>query len=146
MQDKNKIISDLQNCISTFLDQLSAEREYLLAGNADDLTKITQEKQESISLLTSLKIQAHPYLQQLKTSANMENNHIVKEEWQNLTKQLNKCQKMNAENNALLNTRLKHATNTLNQLHSLFDTTHSVIYTEDGNEQHSSEPKRSIHA
>ena len=40
-------VTALQNCVSIFLDQLSAERDLLLNGSAENLPEITENKQHS---------------------------------------------------------------------------------------------------
>ena len=146
IQAASKIISDLQNEVSTFLDQLSAERDLLLAGNAQDLGAITEKKQETISRLSMLEKDIAPIIKELSELGDDKDETALKNQWQETIKQLTQCQRMNIENSSLVSTRLKHTTNTLHQLHSLLDTNHSVIYTEDGSQQISSEPNRSVHA
>ncbi len=139
-QDSDQVITELQNCINIFLDQLSAERELLLAGNANDLNKITLQKQETITQLSKLESQFSPLLN------NFEGDKALNKKWQHTINLLKTCQQKNAENSSLVNNRLKQTTNTLNQLHSLFDSGHSVTYSEDGNQIITSEPNRSVHA
>ncbi|MFK8028217.1 MAG: flagellar protein FlgN [Gammaproteobacteria bacterium] len=139
-QDSDQVITELQNCINIFLDQLSAERELLLAGNANDLNKITLQKQDTITQLSKLEAQFSPLLN------NFEGDKALNEKWQHTINLLKTCQQKNAENSSLVNNRLKQTTNTLNQLHSLFDSGHSVTYSEDGNQIITSEPNRSVHA
>ncbi len=136
----HKIITDLQNCINSFLDQLSAERELLLAGNANDLNKITLQKQDTITQLSNLESQFSPLLD------NFAKDQSLNKKWQQTINLLKTCQQMNAENSSLVNNRLKQTTNTLHQLHTLFDTEHAVTYSEDGNQIITSEPNRSVHA
>ena len=139
-QHSDQVITELQNCINTFLDQLSAERELLLIGNANDLNKITVQKQDTITQLSKLEAQFSPLLNDFKSD------EILNKKWQKTVNLLKTCQQMNAENSSLVNNRLKQTTNTLHQLHSLFDTGHSVTYSEDGNQIITSEPNRSVHA
>ena len=146
IQVASKIITELQNVISIFLDQLSAEREILLTGNAQDLGSITDKKQDSISRLTSLEKDIAPIIKGINELGDSGDETALKNQWQHTIQQLTECQRMNVENSSLVSTRLKHTTNTLHQLHSLLDTNHSVIYTEDGNQHISSEPNRSVHA
>ena len=146
IQAASKVISDLQNEITTFLDQLSAERELLLAGDAQDLGKITEKKQETITRLSALEKNITPLINSIQELGDSRDEIELKDKWQETIKQLTECQRMNIENSSLVRTRLKHTTNTLHQLHSLLDTNHSVIYTEDGNQRISSEPNRSVHA
>ncbi|MFK7795405.1 MAG: flagellar export chaperone FlgN [Gammaproteobacteria bacterium] len=139
-QHSDQVITELQNCINTFLNQLSAERELLLVGNANDLNKITVQKQDTITQLSKLESQFSPLLDNFKGDV------TLNKKWQQTVNLLKTCQQMNAENSSLVNTRLKHTTNTLHQLHSLFDTEQSVTYSEDGNQIITSEPNRSVHA
>tara|TARA_R110002074_G_scaffold113521_1_gene242663 strand:- start:475 stop:903 length:429 start_codon:yes stop_codon:yes gene_type:complete len=139
-QHSDRVITELQNCINTFLDQLSAERELLLIGNASDLNNITLQKQDTITQLSLLESQIPPLL------SDFENDQSLKLKWQQTVNLLKTCQQMNVENSSLVNNRLKQTTNTLHQLHSLFDTGHSVTYSEDGSQIISSEPNRSVHA
>ncbi len=134
----NELIVELQNSMTTFLNQLSAERELLLAGNAQDLSLLTTEKENTISQLSNIESRLAPLIEAYKTSHNTE--------WEKVVSMMEKCRQINAENSSLVNTRLKHTTNTLHQLHSLLNTDHSVIYTEEGNQHISSEPNRSVHA
>jgi len=139
-QQSDQVITELQNCISTFLDQLSTERQLLLTGTADDLNEITLQKQDTISQLSKLEPLFSPLLD------NFASDQALTEKWQQTLELLKTCQQMNTENSSLVNNRLKQTTNTLHQLHSLFDTNHSVTYTEDGNQKITSEPNRSVHA
>lgn len=139
-QYPDQVITELKNCINTFLDQLSAERELLLIGNASDLNIITLQKQDTITQLSKLEMQLAPLLN------DFENDQALNKKWQQTINLLKTCQQMNAENSSLVNNRLKQTTNTLHQLHSLFDTGHSVTYSEDGNQIITSEPNRSVHA
>ena len=139
-QHSEQVVTELQNCINTFLNQLSAERELLLTGNANDLNKITLQKQTTITQLSKLEVQVAPLL------IEVENDEELNKQWQETIKLLKTCQQMNTENSSLVNTRLKQTTNTLHQLHSLFDTGHSVTYSEDGSQIITSEPNRSVHA
>ena len=139
-QQSDQVITELQNCISIFLDQLSAERQLLLTGTANDLNEITLQKQDTITRLSKLESQFSPLLN------NFSSNQSLTEKWQQTIKLLKTCQQMNAENSSLVNNRLKQTTNTLHQLHSLFDTNNSVTYTEDGSQKITSEPNRSVHA
>ena len=147
MQTQNqKLLTDLQNCISTYLDQLSAEKDILLAGNANDLNEITNQKQATINHLSDLENQATPLLDSLKKQAQDGGDDSATQEWQTLSQLLHECQEKTAENSALVNTRLKHTTNTLHQLYSLFNTNQSITYNEDGSEKYISEPNKSVHA
>ena len=146
IQAASKIISDLQNEVSIFLDQLSAERDLLLTGNAQDLGTITENKKETISRLSMLEKEIAPIIKELNKLSDNNDEVALKHQWQETIKQLTECQRMNIENSSLVSTRLKHTTNTLHQLHSLLDTNHSIIYTEDGSQHISSEPNRSVHA
>jgi flagellar biosynthesis/type III secretory pathway chaperone len=139
-QYPDQVITELQNCINTFLDQLSAERELLLIGNANDLNQITLQKQDTITQLSKLEAQFSPLLN------DFESDQALNKKWQQTINLLKTCQQMNSENNSLVNNRLKQTTNTLHQLHSLFDTGQSVTYSEDGNQIITSEPNRSVHA
>jgi len=139
-QHSDQVINELQNCINTFLDQLSAERELLLIGNANDLNKITLQKQDTITQLSKLEMRFSPLLNQF------ESDQELNKKWQQTINLLKTCQQMNAENSSLVNNRLKQTTNTLHQLHSLFEIEHSVTYSEDGNQIITSEPNRSVHA
>ncbi len=134
----NDLVIELQNSMTTFLNQLSAERELLLAGNAQDLSLLTTEKENTVTQLSKIESQLAPHIEAYKSSHNSE--------WEKAVELMEKCRQMNAENSSLVNTRLKHTTNTLHQLHSLLNTDHSVIYTEEGNQHISSEPNRSVHA
>ncbi len=136
----DQVLSDLQNCISTFLNQLSAERELLLTGNANDLNKITLQKQDTILKLSALETRFSPVLD------NFANDQELTEKWQKTIEMLKDCQQMNAENSALVNQRLKQTHNTLHQLHCLFDSNYASIYAEDGSQKISSAPNRSVHA
>ena len=135
-----QVLNELQTCINTFIDQLSAERELLLTGDANDLNKITWQKKETILQLTELETRFSPVLDKF------DNDQNLSEKWRKTIELLKDCQRMNTENSALVNHRLKQTSNTLHQLHSLLDTNHSVIYTEDGSQKVSSEPNRSVHA
>ena len=136
----DQVLNELQKCISTFLDQLSAERELLLTGDANDLNKITLQKQETIKQLATLELRFSPVLD------NFANDQPITEKWQKTIALLKTCQQMNSENSSLVNHRLKQTNNTLHQLRSLFDTNHSLIYGEDGSQKITSEPNRSVHA
>jgi flagellar biosynthesis/type III secretory pathway chaperone len=136
----DQVITQVQNCINTFLDQLSTERELLLAGNANDLNKITLQKQDTITQLSALETQLSPLLNDFKSDQGLN------QRWQHTINLLETCQQMNAENSSLVNNRLKQTTNTLHQLHSLFDTGQTVTYSENGSQIITSEPNRSVHA
>ena len=146
IQAANNVITDLHNEITIFLDQLSAERDLLLAGNAQDLEKITEKKQHTITNLSALEKNIIPLIDTINKLGDSTQERALKDKWQETIHQLTECQRMNVENSSLVSTRLKHTTNTLHQLHSLLDTNHSVIYTEEGNQCISSEPNRSVHA
>jgi flagellar biosynthesis/type III secretory pathway chaperone len=139
-QHLDQVITELEICINTFLDQLSAERELLLIGNANDLNIITLKKQDTITQLSTLEAQLSPLI------INIEKDQELNKKWQKTINLLKTCQQMNAENSSLVNTRLKQTNNTLRQLHSLFDAGHSVTYSEDGSQTITSEPNRSVHA
>ena len=139
-QHPNQVLTELQNCINTFLDQLSAERELLLIGNANDLNEVTLQKQDTITKLSILETQFSPLLN------DFEGDEILNKQWQKTVNLLKTCQQMNAENSSLVNTRLKQTKNTLFQLHSLFDSNNSVTYSEDGSQIITSEPNRFVQA
>ncbi len=139
-QHSDQVITELQNCINIFLDQLSAERELLLIGSANDLNEITLQKQDTITQLSKLEAQFSPLLNDFESDSSLT------KKWQQTIKLLKTCQLANAENSSLVNNRLKQTRNTLHQLYSLFDTGHSVTYSEDGNQIITSEPNRSVHA
>ncbi len=133
-------LDELRQCISIFLDQLSAERELLLAGDANDLNEITLQKQESIAQLTELETRFSPVLN------NFANNQPINAKWQSTIELLKTCQEINTENGYLVNHRLKQTSTALQQLHSLLDSNHSALYNEDGSQNISSTPNRSVHA
>ena len=136
----DQVLTDLQKCISTFLDQLSAERELLLTGSANDLNEITLQKQSTILELTELESRFSPVLDNFATD------QALQGKWQKTIELLRNCQQINNENSALVNQRLKQTNNTLHQLHSLLDDNHTSIYSEDGSQNISSVPNRSVHA
>ena len=136
----DQVLTDLQKCISTFLDQLSTERELLLTGNANDLNEITLQKQSTILELTELESRFSPVLDNFATD------QALTGKWQKTIELLRNCQQINNENSALVNQRLKQTNNTLHQLHSLLDDNHTSIYSEDGSQNISSVPNRSVHA
>ena len=136
----DQVLSKLQDCITIFLDQLSAERELLLTGDATDLNNITLQKQETIKELTELETQFSPVLDKFADEP------TLNKKWQHTIELLKTCQQKNIENSSLVNHRLKQTNNTLHQLHSLFDTNHSAVYAEDGSQKISSATNRSVHA
>lgn len=136
----DQVLTELQNCITIFLDQLSAERELLLEGDANDLNKITLQKQETIMQLSNLEARFSPVLD------NFASDQQLNQKWQHTIELLKSCQQINAENSTLVNHRLKQTNNTLHQLHCLFDSNHSAIYNEDGSQKVTSVANRSVHA
>ena len=145
--DYDTLFTDLQNCISTCLDQLAAEKEILLSGSADDLNQLTRQKQTTASLLANLEKQALPILKALKQQPQQSRAaYVPKETTWKLHQRLQECRLKSAENAALLATRLKHTTNTLHQLYSLFNNTQSITYNQDGGEKYTVEPNRSVRA
>ncbi len=139
-QHADEVLNELQNCITIFLDQLSAEKELLLTGDANDLNKITLQKQETIMQLSELETRFSPVLDKFASD------QPLTEKWQKTIELLKTCQQKNAENSSLVNHRLKQANNSLHQLHSLFDTNHTIVYSEDGSKKISSEANRSVQA
>lgn len=142
----HRLFSDLQNCISTYLDQLAAQKEVLLSGSTDDLNQLTRQKQATASRLSNLAGQALPALKAFKQQASESRAAYAPETARNLHQRLQECQLKSAENAALLATRLKHTTNTLHQLHSLLNSAQPITYSQDGREKYTAQPRQSVHA
>lgn len=134
------ILDDLDKCVTTFHDQLLEERELLVSGDANDLNRITTQKQITINQLSILEANIPSLIDSIT------NDETLNKKWQNTLQLLLSCQQANTDNSSLVNLRLKQTNNTLHQLHSLFDKNHSSIYSEDGSQKISSEPNRSVHA
>lgn len=142
----------LQNCISTFLDYLSVERDVLLNGDIDRLPEITENKQHTLQELNKLENQIRPHLGILQDSSSLpasEQNLVdsiewTREKWKHIIETLSECQRINMENGALVNTLLKGTKNALHQLHSLSQSSSTALYNEQGNQHYYSNSKRSV--
>lgn len=141
-------VTALQNCISTFLDQLSAERDLLLNGHAENLAEVTENKQQILHELSLLENQVRPYISSLNQDDN-ESSSIyslaLKQKWNDVVEMLVECQSINAENGALVAMLLNQSKNALGQLYSLFNINSAVTYNEQGNQQFQAPSNRSIH-
>ncbi len=151
-QNAAKTVSALQKCVSIFLDQLSAERDFLLNSEAEKLSEITKDKQQTLNELTLLENQIRPYLPlfsnevpQDSDSKNKDELQTMQRQWNELSGMLIECQKINAENGTLVHTKLKQTKSALDQLYSLCNISNSVTYNEQGNQQFSSQSNRSVH-
>lgn len=150
-QSLGEALTALQSCVSTFLDQLSAERDILLNGNAEQLPEVTNNKQQTLHELTLLENQIRPHLVTLNNgmkdvpASENSSSLATKKLWREIIETLEECQRINTENGALVNTFLKHSKNALNQLFSLANINNTVTYNEKGNQQFNAESHRSIH-
>ena len=150
-QSLSEALTALQSSVSIFLDQLSAERDILLNGNAEQLSEITDNKQQVLRELTLLENQIRPHLVKLNggetnaTALDDTSSLAEKKLWQDIVETLRECQQINLENGALVNTFLKHSKNVLNQLFSLANINNTVTYNEQGNQQFITESNRSVH-
>ena len=144
-------LTALQSSVSIFLDQLSAERDILLNGNAEQLPEITDNKQQVLHELTLLENQIRPHLVKLNdgetnATALVDTSSLAEKKlWQDIVETLRECQQINLENGALVNTFLKHSKTVLNQLFSLANINNTVTYNEQGNQQFITESNRSVH-
>ena len=145
-------VTALQNCISIFLDQLSAERDLLLNGQADQLPQITESKQQTLHELVLLETQIRPHLASLTKENNksIDSSHAdysidIGKQWNNVVELLSECQKINSENGSLVNTLLKQTKNALGQLHALSNVDTAVTYNKQGSQQYFTESNRSVH-
>ena len=138
-------VAALQNCISIFLDQLSAERDLLLHGNAEKLNEVTEAKQQTLNELSLLENQIRPHIASLNQENNTNYSADLKQKWHNVVEMLVECQNINAENGALVGTLLNQSKNALGQLYSLCNVNSTVTYNEHGNKQFQAPSNRSIH-
>lgn len=141
-------VAALQNCVSIFLDQLSAERDLLLNGNAENLPTITENKQQTLNELALLENQIRPHIAWLNrdsSESDADNSADLKQKWQRLVETLVECQNINAENGTLVSMLLNQSKNALSQLYSLCNINNAVTYNENGNQQFQSPSNRSIH-
>ena len=141
-------VNALQNCVSIFLDQLSAERDLLLNGNAENLAEVTENKQQVLSELALLENQIRPHIALLNRESDENNSGIsseLKQKWKSVVETLVECQTINAENGTLVNTLLNQSKNALQQLYSLCNINNVATYNEDGNQKFQAPSNRSIH-
>ena len=147
-QTLEETVNALQKCIATFLDQLSAERDLLLNGSADNLAEITEKKQQTLNELTLLEGQIRPHIAALKQEGHAKQGHVsteLKLKWQQVVETLVECQTINSENGTLVNLMLNQSKNALHQLYSLCGIQSTPTYNEEGNQLFQSPSNRSIH-
>lgn len=141
-------VTALQNCVSIFLDQLSAERDLLLNGSAENLPEITENKQQTLNELALLENQIRPHIAWLNHDSGESDSDYsaeLKQKWHRLVETLVECQNINAENGTLVGMLLNQSKNALSQLYSLCNINNAVTYNENGNQQIQTPSNRSIH-
>ncbi len=141
-------VNALQKCVSIFLDLLSAERDLLLNGNAENLAEVTENKQQVLNDLALLENQIRPHIASLNQDSNNQENGIsaeLKQKWNGVVETLVECQNINTENGTLVNMLLNQSKNALHQLYSLCNINSVTTYNENGNQHFQAPSNRSIH-
>ena len=141
----DKLFSEFENAGSNFVELLSAERDVLLNGLADQLPEITHSKQQALSELDTLDRR----LKEIVKSDEQGNIALfqfgtLQERWNQIIEILSECQRMNIENGSIVQLRIKNTQAALEHLHYLPGNETSCTYDQQGHKAYDQLKNRSV--